>query len=141
MLALFAKGQWTLTKTLNTFIAFVAASAMFSTCNLKRKIMKVDMKEIQIANELQGLRKVIEYLWAGEPAAFNVLYFIKENYKEWAAIIKWLKDNNIRGKKLVELFQNESSDGGGYHMGVTYILSRIKGHKNTVVGVKLDELK
>lgn len=91
-------------------------------------------------NELQGLRDVIAYLYDGNQGAFNALYFIKSNYKQWPQIFVWLKRNKITGQKVVELFQNESPDGGGYHMGVTYILSRIKGHKKQIEGIKIDEL-
>jgi hypothetical protein len=91
-------------------------------------------------NNLEGLKKIITYLYDGEQEAFNILYFIKANYKDWPLIIKWLKDNKLKGKKLVEAFQNESPDGGGYHMGVTLILSRIKGMKHRTEGIKVDEL-
>lgn len=91
-------------------------------------------------SELEGLKKVVEYLWDGNQEAFNALYFIKSNYKEWASILKWLKDNNLRGQRLADLFKNESPDGGGYHLGVTLILSRMKGHKNGTVSVKVNEL-
>lgn len=102
-----------------------------------------DPKNLQmryVTGELQGLRNVIEHLWDGEPEAFNALFFLKSNYKEWPDMIRWLKHNRLKGKKLAELFQNESSDGGGYHMGATYILSRMKGYKHEIVGVKVDEL-
>lgn len=91
-------------------------------------------------NQTQGLRKVLEYLCDGNQEAYSALYFIKSNYKEWDAILKWLKDNKYTGQKLVEFFQNESDDGGGYHSGVTLILSRLKGHKNLIKTVKIDEL-
>jgi len=91
-------------------------------------------------NNAQGLRKVLDYLCDGNQEAYKALYFIKGNYKEWDSIMKWLKDNKLTGQKLVEFFQNESEDGGGYHSGVTVILSRIKGHKHTLKAVKIDEL-
>lgn len=93
-----------------------------------------------VAGELEGLRKVIEYLWAGNQEAFNALYFIKSNYKQWPQMITWLKDNQLRGQALADMFKNESPDGGGYHMGATYILSRLKGMKHGTVGIKADEL-
>ena len=103
----------------------------------------VDKKTLQLkyaVGELQGLRQVISYLWDGNQEAFNILFFVKSNYKQWNEIVLWLKRNKIKGDKLVELFQNESPDGGGYHMGATYILSRIKGHKHEIVGIKVNEL-
>jgi len=93
------------------------------------------------SENLRGLRKVLDYLYDGEQEAFNIMFFIKSNYKEWAKMIIWLKRNNIKGKKMIELFQNESKDGGGYHMGATYILSRIKGHRHEVVPIKVNELR
>lgn len=90
--------------------------------------------------EIQALRRVIEYLWDGNNGAFAALTFIKGNYKRWPEMIAWLKKNEIRGQALADLFKNESKDGGGYHMGAMYILSRIKGHKNEIVNIKADEL-
>lgn len=107
------------------------------------RILKDDSKTLHmryVTGELEGLRKVIAYLYDGNQDAFNAILFIKSNYKQWPEMIKWLKDNKIYGKKLVELFQNESPDGGGYHMGATYILSRIKGFKHGTIGIKADEL-
>lgn len=93
-----------------------------------------------VAGELQGLRAIISYLWDGNQEAFNILLFVKSNYKEWPSMIKFMKANNLKGQKLVEMFQNESPDGGGYHMGATYILSRLKGFKHGTIGVKSNEL-
>lgn len=93
-----------------------------------------------VAGELLGLRKVIEYLWDGNQEAFQALYFIKANYKQWPKMVLWLKDNNLKGQKLADMFKNESPDGGGYHMGATYILSRLKGNKHGLEGIKGDEL-
>lgn len=90
--------------------------------------------------ELVALKKIFNYLCDGEMEAANILYFLKSNYVQWRDMVVWLKRNNVRGKKLVQLFQNESPDGGGYHMGATYILSRTKGLKHEVRGIKIDEL-
>lgn len=91
--------------------------------------------------KIQAVRRVFEWLCDGNSDAANILIFIKGNYKQWADIFTWLKINKKRGLGIVELFQNESPDGGGYHMGVTYILSRIKGHKSQVESVKINELR
>lgn len=111
---------------------------------LKNQIMKQSPNELKmryLAKELKGLRKVLTYLYDGEQEAFNILYFIKSNYKEWDKMLLWLKNNNLRGKKLVQMFQNESTtDGGGYHLGATHILSRLKGMKTGTVGIKINEL-
>jgi len=106
-------------------------------------LLNTDPKNLQmkfVTGELQGLRDVISYLYDGEQGAFNALLFIKSNYKQWPEILIWLKDRRMRGKVLVEFFQNESPDGGGYHMGVTKILSMMKGMKFSTEGIKMDEL-
>lgn len=90
--------------------------------------------------EMIQVRRAFEWLADGNMEAGNALIFIKGNYKEWAAIMKWLRVNNLRGKALADLFKNESPDGGGYHMGVTYILSRMKGKKFSTESIKVDEL-
>ena len=92
-------------------------------------------------HEKIALKKILSYLMDGNRKAFFALYFIKANYKEWPAMIIWLKRNNIRGQKLVEFFENESKDGGGYHSGATKILSMIDGLKHRTRMVKGDELK
>ena len=106
-------------------------------------IMNQDPKTLQmkyVAGELAGLRKVLNYLYDGEQEAFNILYFVKANYKEWQAMFVYMKRNELIGKKLVAMFQNESPDGGGYHMGATFILSRLKGLKHGTTSIKVDEL-
>jgi hypothetical protein len=90
--------------------------------------------------QLNQVRNFVDRLYDGELEAFNILYYIKQNYKEWALMFRWLEKNDLRGKKLIDFFKHESPDNGGYLMGCTLILSRIKGHKNTLVGVKIDEL-
>ncbi len=91
--------------------------------------------------EINAVRAAFEWLADGNKEAASALIFIKGNYKQWADIMTWLKVNRIRGQALADLFKNESPDGGGYHMGVTYILSRMKGHKNSIEGIKIDELR
>jgi len=109
----------------------------------KRTLSDTNPKELQmkfVAGELAGLRKVIEHLWDGDNEAFGALLFIKSNYKEWPDMMRWLKTNKLVGPKLVQFFKNESPDGGGFHMGATFILSRLKGRKFNTEGVKIDEL-
>lgn len=110
----------------------------------KSKLMELDPKQLKmryVANELQGLRAVLNYLYDGEQGAFNALYFIKQNYKEWDKIFIWLKNNGIKGKKLVEFFQNESTESGrGYHLGVVTILNKLDGNKNFQNTIKVDRL-
>ena len=98
------------------------------------------MQMAGVSGELEGLKKVISYLWDGNNEAFAAIYFLKSNYKEWPAMLTWLKRNKLTGQKLVEFFQNESSDGGGYHMGATKILSALKGLKFQTEAIKINEL-
>jgi|SaaInlStandDraft_2_1057019.scaffolds.fasta_scaffold185974_2 hypothetical protein len=101
---------------------------------------KKEMQMKFVTGELQGLRKVISFLWDGEQEAFNIVYFLKSNYKEWPDMLNWLKRNNLKGKDLVQMFQNESPDGGGYHMGATYILNKLKGNRFQTDSVKIGDL-
>lgn len=93
-----------------------------------------------VAGELEGLRNIIAYLYDGNQGAFNAMYFIKSNYKQWPEIIRWLKRNDMKGKRMVEFFQNESPDGSGFHMGVTKIISMLDGLKFQERGIKIGEL-
>ena len=103
--------------------------------------MQNKMQLDRYARELAGLKAVFEQLVDGDMHAAGALNFIKSNYKRWAEIIKWLSDNKLTGKRLVEFFQNESTnDGGGYHLGVTHILSRIDGLKHQTKIIKANEL-
>ena len=90
--------------------------------------------------ENEDLRRVISFLWDGNNEAFAALHFIKSNYQEWPLMIKWLKDNKITGQKLADLFKNESPDGGGFHMGALYIISRIRGHRHEISDIKVSDL-
>lgn len=94
----------------------------------------------QVAGELIGLRKVLAYLYDENPEAFKILLYIKQTYKQWPDMIRWLKHNQLYGQRLVEFFQNESPDGGGYLMGCLTILSRLKGNKHRIDNIKADEL-
>ncbi len=98
-------------------------------------------KEYRETKGIADFRATLDFLYNGEPQTVKPLLMIKETYKEWPAIYNWLCRNKLTGKKLVEFFQNESPDGGGVHMGVTHILSRLKGHKHSEVGIKGDELQ
>ncbi len=91
--------------------------------------------------DILGFKKVVSALWDENQEAFNALYFIRHNYKKWEFIFKWFKDNKLRGQDLADFFKNESDEsGGGYHLGVTFILSKLKGHRYESVSVKGDEL-
>jgi len=104
----------------------------------------VDIKpiqQIQLENRLIGLKKVMDYLYDGEQECFTIMYFIKQNYKQWQDILLWMYKNQLKGKKMIQMFQNESPDGGGYHMGVMHIVSRLDGMKHEIRNIKLDELR
>lgn len=93
-------------------------------------------------SELQGLRLVFEYLYDGNQEALNALIHIKGNYKQWPEVLKWFKDNKIKGQALADFFKNESDDtGGGYLMGMTVVLSRLDGKKNLLRSVTVKDLR
>lgn len=92
------------------------------------------------AGELEGFRKVLEYLWDGNQEAFNALLYIKQTYRDWGRIFIWLKDNELRGNKLMDFFKNESPDGGGYLSGIEHIMTRLGGNKHGHDGIKMDNL-
>lgn len=88
--------------------------------------------------ELMGLRLVFDYLVDGNQEAGLALYYVKSNFKRWPEIIKYLKDNKIRGQALADLFKNESdSTGQGYLMGAQFILGRIEKNKRKLTGKDL----
>jgi len=107
---------------------------------MKNQIQNLTSSMLNNPNSIK-FRKTLEYIFDGDPNAVAPLLFIVENYKRYPDMLNWLVKNGIKGKKFIELFQNESPDGGGYHLGATYILSRVKGHKHGIVGIKADELK
>jgi len=86
------------------------------------------------------LKRVLDYLYDGNPQTAAPLLFIRHNYKRWQEIFNWLVARKICGKKLVEFFQNESKDGRGYHMGVTTILNQIDNKGLRVENIKADQL-
>jgi hypothetical protein len=92
-------------------------------------------------NSIINFKKTLDYLYDGVKETNFPLLFIVQNYKRWHAILNWLVKNEIKGVKLVEFFKNESKDGGGFHSGITLILSRIDGKKHNVDIIKASELK
>lgn len=97
-----------------------------------------------VKNELEkimAVKRAFEWLCDGEVEAASILIHIKGTYKDWANIFTWLKMKRIRGAGLVEIFKNESPDGDGYLLGMTWILSRMKGHKFGTNSVKINELQ
>lgn len=73
------------------------------------------------------LRKVLDYLYDGVEATAMPLLQCR-NFKQEHDIYKWLYRNQIKGKKLVEFFQNESKtvDGAGYLNAINEIIKRIE---------------
>lgn len=87
-----------------------------------------------------AFRRLMDYLYDGNPKTAAPLLFIRHNYKRWHEVFSWLMANKIKGKKLVEFFQNESKDGRGFHCGVTKILNHIDGKKLYTEQIKVNEL-
>lgn len=99
-------------------------------------------KEVKMKlRRLVACRKLIEFLWGGNNEAFNALYYIIETYKNWEEYLNWLSKNKLTGKKLIEFFQNESPDGGGYLMGISFVASRLDGNKNEIKGINAGDLQ
>lgn len=87
--------------------------------------------------EVTQLRKILDYLYDGVPETAMPLLQCR-NFKQEHDIYLWLYRNQIKGKKLVEFFQNESNteDGKGYLNAVNEILKRITAEKNKRANVK-----
>lgn len=87
--------------------------------------------------EVNQLRKVLDYLYDDVPETAMALLQCR-NYKQEHDIYLWLYRNNIKGKKLVEFFQNESAaqDGKGYLNAINEILKRITYEKNKRANIK-----
>jgi len=94
------------------------------------------------AQEIDALRRVVEYITDGVPEAFAILLYIRENFKQSDQMIVWLKNNKMCGQKLVDMFKNESdATGGGKLLGCQKIISMMEGKKHSVRGLKINELK
>lgn len=87
--------------------------------------------------EVTELRKVLDYLYDGNPATMMPLMQCR-NFKQEHEIYVWLYRNGIKGKKLIEFFENESNtqDGKGYLNAINEILKRITIDKNKRANVK-----
>ena len=94
-------------------------------------------------NELppHKLRKVLDFLYDGNLDTHRYLYFINSHFKRAHKMFLWLCRNDLKGKKLVEFFQNQSPDGGGYICGCATIISRMDGKKYSIEYVNAQELK
>lgn len=89
----------------------------------------------------QQHRTIYHYLFDGDPGTHHYLSYIAKTFKRADRMLLWLVKNKLRGKKLIEFFQNESVDGGGYLCGCATIISRMDGRKYSMEHVKLWELK
>jgi hypothetical protein len=78
----------------------------------------------------QRLRHVLDTLYDGEPGTAMPLFQCR-NFKEEHDVFLWLYRNDIKGRKLIEFFQNESSekDGSGYLNAINEIIKRIRAEK------------
>lgn len=90
--------------------------------------------------EVSQLRKILDYLYDGEQAVLMPLLQCR-NFKQEHEIYVWLYRNQIRGKKLVAFFQNESNavDGGGYLNAINKIIRSIEYNKTKIL--KSSDLK
>lgn len=81
--------------------------------------------------EVTQLRKILDYLYDGIPETAMPLLQCR-NFKQEHDIYLWLYRNQIKGKKLVEFFSNESNtlDGKGYLNAVNEIIRRIQREKS-----------
>lgn len=88
----------------------------------------------------ERLRHVLDTLYDGEPGTAMPLFQCR-NFREEHDIFLWLYRNNIKGKKLVEFFQNESKteDGAGYLNAINEIVRRIRAEK--FAKLKANDLK
>jgi len=87
--------------------------------------------------EVSQLRKILDNLYDGEQAVLMPLLQCR-NFKQEHEIYVWLYRNGIKGKKLVEFFQNESNalDGTGYLNGINKIIQKIQAEKNKILNVR-----
>lgn len=101
-------------------------------------------KTTQIIDDVMPvqLRKALDYLYDGHYPVFEYLIQIK-HYAQHRnnQVLLWLCKNQIKGKKLVEFFQNErDSDMGRSVMnGCIHIFNKIDGTNRQVREISIDE--
>ena len=83
-------------------------------------------------SDAQRLRVMIDYLYDGEYRTYPIITYIKANFIQWHEMTEWLYKNRMKGKKMVEFFQNASPDGGGYLNGCAKILNAVKRSKDMI---------
>lgn len=105
---------------------------------MKKKLQKrKSVKPLQT----KQIRKVLDFLYDGVPATHQYLIFIDSTFIRAHKMFLWMVRNELKGKKLVEFFQNESPDGGGHICGCATIISRMDGRKYSINYVNAVELK
>jgi len=87
-------------------------------------------------DEATRLRVMVDYLYDGAYGTHAILMYIRANFHQWYQMTEWLYKNRIKGRKLVEFFQNESPDGGGYLNGCAKILRALSNQE-----IKADVLR
>ena len=101
------------------------------------------MKNMQEEIFKKRFRLILDKLYEGEPATAMPLLYIRHNFKDHLRIFDWMLQNGIRGRRLVEFFQNESNDddGGGFIRGISIILSRMEGTKHYHRPATIEDLR
>ena len=86
------------------------------------------------------LRVVLDYLYDGHPGTMKHLLQCR-NFREEHDIYLYFYRNGIKGKKLVEFFQNESGtvDGEGSLNAINEVIKRIRAER--FAKLKANDLK
>lgn len=91
--------------------------------------------------EKRVVQIMIEKLWGGDLQALIYLRYIFHTFVRYEQIFAWMFQNEIKGKKIIDYFQNEAAlpDGRGMIEPVRKILARIDQEKGKRLNKK--ELK
>ena len=74
-------------------------------------------------------RRTADYLWGGEVGAFRIMGQLKQ-FKRYPEVMRWLVKNKIKGKSLIEFFNEARGDETrGVLMGVKKIYNYIDNDK------------
>lgn len=103
----------------------------------RRNIIQANMKAL---NEWE-LRRVLDTLYDGEPdtmfwlAQIRAFYSKKKNVYREHAVYMFMVRQNIRGRKIIEFF----NERGGFLNGMNWLINRMDGRKYSLETIKLDE--
>lgn len=74
-------------------------------------------------------RRTADYLWGGEVGAVRIMGQLKQ-FKRYPEVMRWLVKNKIKGKSLIEFFNEARGDETrGVLMGVKKIYNYIDNDK------------